>query len=135
MPIAFMRQSWRRHTAPLALAAAFLGVVALGRGLSAPSVKADLSLAHSLPRLAHEVGVTPIVTLCGKETIVRVGSCNGKRVYSVFDRGGAPLAVKLSRKDFAKQFPRIHLEEMRDVTSGFAPDATLLADTPDHPGE
>ncbi len=77
------------------------------------------------------MGVTPLVTLVGRETIVRIGDRAGKRVYSVFDRAGAPLATRLSRADLTRQFPKIRLEEMRDVSNGFVPDSTVLADTPD----
>lgn len=124
----------RRHFAPAALALAFVCTVILGRSLSARPASASEShppRIESLPPLAHEMGVKPLVTLVGRETIVRISDRTGKRVYSVFDRAGAPLATRLSRAELARQFPRLRLEEMRDVTSGLVPDSTLLADTPD----
>lgn len=126
--------SWRRRIAPAALALAFVCTVMLGRSLSARPASAAESqplLIETLPPLAHEMGVKPLVTLVGRETIVRISERTGKRVYSVFDRAGAPLATRLSRADLARQFPKIRLEEMRDVTNGFVADSTLLADTPD----
>jgi len=126
--------NWRRNLTTIALAGAFIATVILGRTISARPASASESpalLVETLPSLAHEMGVTPLVTLVGRETIVRISDRTGKRVYSVFDRAGAPLATRLSRAELARQFPKLRLEEMRDVTSGFVPDSTLLADTPD----
>ncbi|MBX3381620.1 MAG: hypothetical protein KF805_16105 [Phycisphaeraceae bacterium] len=125
---------WRRHIATAALAGAFLATVILGRSLSARTASASESPSlgvETLPSLAREFGVTPLVTLVGRESIVRISVRAGKRVYSVFDRAGAPLATRLSRAELARQFPKIRLEEMRDVASGFVPDSAILADTPD----
>lgn len=126
--------SWRRSLTTAALAAAFVATVILGRSLSARPASASESpslLVETLPSLAHEMGVTPLATLVGRDTIVRISDRAGRRVYSVFDRAGAPLATSLSRADLARQFPKLRLEEMRDVSSGFVPDSTVLADTPD----
>lgn len=125
---------WRRHAPTAALAAAFLTTVILGRSLSARPTQAAESpraVMVTLPSLAKEIGVTPLVTLVGRDTIVRISEREGKRLYSVFDRAGAPLATRLSRTELARQFPKIRLEEMRDVASGFAADSEILADTPD----
>lgn len=124
----------RRHAPTAALAAAFLTTVILGRSLSARPTQAAESpraVMVTLPSLAKEIGVTPLVTLVGRDTIVRISEREGKRLYSVFDRAGAPLATRLSRTELARQFPKIRLEEMRDVASGFAADSEILADTPD----
>jgi len=129
---------WRRHVATGALALAFIATVILGRSLSARPARASESqalLIETLPSLAHEMGVTPLVTLVGRETIVRISERAGKRVYSVFDCAGAPLATRLSRTDLARQFPKLRLEEMRDVSSGFTADSSVLADTPDGAAE
>ncbi|MGH7242813.1 MAG: hypothetical protein ACREJD_05290 [Phycisphaerales bacterium] len=126
------------RTGAIALGAAFLATVVLGRSLSArPASAADSPalLVETLPPLARELGVTPIVTLVGRETIVRIGFYAGKRVYSVFDRTGVPLMTRLSRSDFVRQFPKIRLDEMRDVANGFPAARDVLADTPDFSGE
>lgn len=126
--------AWRRRAEISALALAFVGTVIVGRVFSARAASASQShrlSADSLPTLAYEMGVRPLVILVGRETIVRIGERAGHRVYSVFDRSGAPLATRLSRADLARQFPNLRLEEMRDVTTGFVPDSSILADTPD----
>lgn len=126
--------AWRRHAPTVALAAAFVATVILGRSLSAHTASASESprlLVETLPPLAREYGVTPIVTLVGRESIVRIGVYGKTRVYSVFDRTGASLATRLNQGEFTRQFPGIHLEEMHDVADGFRPSKDILADTPD----
>ncbi|MBX3390315.1 MAG: hypothetical protein KF691_12775 [Phycisphaeraceae bacterium] len=126
--------AWRRHVPSAALAAAFVATVILGRSLSASSASASESpqlLVETLPPLAREFGVKPIVTLVGRESIVRIGLYGKTRVFSVFDRAGLPLATRLTQIEFARQFPGIQLEEMRDAADGFRPSKDVLADTPD----
>ena len=125
---------WHRHAPAAALAAAFVATVILGRSLSARNASAsDLfrPQVETLPSLASEIGVTPIVTLIGRDAIVRIGICGNTRVYSVFDRAGALLATRLTQSEFARMFPTIRLEQMHDVADGCGPSMDALVDTPD----
>lgn len=125
---------WRRKAEAAALALAFVGTVIVGRALSARAANASEShrlSTDSLPTLAYEFGVRPLVVLVGRDSIVRIGEHAGHRVYSVFDRSGAPLATRLSRDGLSRQFPNLHIEDMRDVATGFVPDSSILADAPD----
>lgn len=130
------RNGWRAWFAispgAIALSLAFLGMVAAGRGLSARPARAAQSSAgnQTLPSLPREFGVKPILTLVGRETIVRIGVSNGQRFYSVFDRSGFPLATRMTKQELARAFPRLKLESMTDIASGLSIESRLLADTP-----
>ncbi len=130
--------SFRPRRETVLLLIAFVAAVGLGRALSAGPASANQTRSDSvgmLPSLPREIGVQPILTLVGRETIVRIGLKGQTRVYSVFDRAGAPLATGLGHGEFARAFPRLRLEEMRDVANGLAADPSLLADTPNSDAE
>lgn len=121
----------RFKPASIALAVAFVAVVGTGRALSARTAHAQSTLNSSpLPTLAREIGVDPLVTLVGRDHIVRVGVSCGKRVYSVFDAAGFPLATRLSLRELQTTFPRLSLDAMQDVATGKSVDRSFLADTP-----
>lgn len=120
----------------VALALAFVGVVAAGRMLSAKPANAKPQVVsttnmENLPELPQEPGVTHLLTLVGNDTIVRIGVANGHRSYSVFNRSGVPVATCLSGLEFARTFPHLRLESMRDFASGRKAVGPLLADTPE----
>lgn len=130
-------RSWIALTpGSVALALAFVGVVATGRLLSARTASAKTHVVsrtapENLPELPHEDGVTQLLTLVGNDTIVRIGVANGHSSYSVFDRSGVPLATRLSGLELARTFPHLRVESMRDFASGRTVDGALLADTPE----
>jgi hypothetical protein len=107
----------------IAMAAAFIAVVAVGRTFSARNVSAKTpTLSASGDSRSAATGKN-LLTLIGAEHMVRVDSRSGATVYTVCDRSGHVLAANLTPEQLGQRFPTLRLEDLHAQS-----DALMIAD-------